>query len=75
MTLEINLYISSLNSLLFKLHEKLDEYYFIFDELEGEELRVLKDFMKVYDLDVKINFFSKFNGLITVATGKIKSRY
>jgi hypothetical protein len=66
---------SSTLFLLFKLHEKLDEYYFIFDELEGEELRVLKDFMKVYDLDVKINFFSKFNGLITVATGKIKSRY
>ena len=62
---------SSTLFLLFKLHEKLDEYYFIFDELEGEELRALKDYMKVYDVDVKINFFSKFNGLITVATGKI----
>ena len=65
---------SSTLFLLFKLHEKLDEYYFIFDEFEGEELRALKDYMKVYDVDVKINFFSKFNGLITVATGKIRSR-
>ena len=65
---------SSTLFLLFKLHEKLNEYYFIFDELEGEELRALKDYMNVYDVDVKINFFSKFNGLITVASGTIKTR-
>ena len=35
----------------------------------------LKDYMKVYDVDVKINYYSKFNGLITVATGIIKTRY
>ncbi len=62
---------SSTLYLLFKLHEKLDQYYFIFDEFEGEELRALKDYMSVYNVDVKISFFSKFNGLITVATGKI----
>jgi hypothetical protein len=28
--------------------------------------------MNVYDVDVKINFFSKFNGLVTVASGIIK---
>lgn len=66
---------SSTLFLLFKLHETLDEYYFIFDEFEGEELRALKDYMKVYDVDVKINYYSKFNGLITVATGIIKTRY
>ena len=65
---------SSTLFLLFKLHEKLDEYYFIFDELEGEELRALKDYMSVYVVDVEINFFSKFNGLVTVAAGKIKIR-
>ena len=63
---------SSTLFLLFKLHEILDEYYFIFDELEGEELRALKDYMKVYDIDLEISYYSKFNGLITVATGKIK---
>ena len=63
---------SSTLFLLFKLHEILDEYYFIFDELEGEELRALKDYMKVHDIDIEISYYSKFNGLITVATGKIK---
>ena len=66
---------SSTLFLLFKLHETLDEYHFIFDELEGEELRALKDYMKVYNVEVKINYYSKFNGLITVATGIIKTRY
>ena len=65
---------SSTLFLLFKLHEKLDEYYFIFDEFEGEELRALKDYMKVYNVNVKIDFFSKFNGLVTVATGIIKTK-
>ena len=65
---------SSTLFLLFKLHETLDEYHFIFDELEGEELRALKDYMKVYNVEVKINYYSKFNGLITVAAGKIKTR-
>ena len=63
---------SSTLFLLFKLHETLDEYYFIFDELEGEELRALKDYMKVYNVDLNISYYSKFNGLITVATGKLK---
>ncbi len=63
---------SSTLFLLFKLHETLDEYYFIFDELEGEELRALKDYMKVYNIDLEISYYSKFNGLITVATGKLK---
>ena len=57
---------------MFKLHEILDEYYFIFDELEGEELRALKDYMKIYNVDIEISYYSKFNGLITVATGKLK---
>ena len=65
---------SSTLFLLFKLHETLDEYYFIFDEFEGEELRALNDYMKVYKVDVRINYYSKFNGLITVATGIIKIR-
>ena len=65
---------SSTLFLLFKLHETLDEYHFIFDELEGEELRALKDYMKVYNVEVKINYYSKFNGLITVAAGIIKIR-
>ena len=63
---------SSTLFLLFKLHESLDEYYFIFDELEGEELRALKDYMKIYNIDLEISYYSKFNGLITVATGKLK---
>ena len=65
---------SSTLFLLLKLHETLDEYYFIFDEFEGEELRALNNYMEVYQVDVKINYYSKFNGLITVAAGFIKIR-
>tara|TARA_Y100000996_G_scaffold215722_1_gene169339 strand:- start:363 stop:992 length:630 start_codon:yes stop_codon:yes gene_type:complete len=63
---------SSTLFLLLKLHEVLDEYYFIFDELEGEELRALKDYMQIYNIDIEISYYSKFNGLITVATGQLK---
>jgi hypothetical protein len=63
---------SSTLFLLFKLHDILDEYYFIFDELEGEEFRALKDYMKVYNVNIEVSYYSKFNGLITVATGKMK---
>jgi hypothetical protein len=66
-----DLYSSTL-FLLFKLHDIFDEYYFIFDELEGEELRALKDYLKVYNVNIKFSYYSKFNGLITVATGKMK---
>jgi hypothetical protein len=65
---------SSTLFLLLKLHETLDEYYFIFDEFEGEELRALNNYMEVYQVDVRINYYSKFNGLITVAAGFIKIR-
>ena len=56
----------------FKLSERMNNYYFLFDELGTDEWRTFNNFNKAKNKDYDLYLASTFNGESKVVFGKFK---